>query len=442
MYVTKLWADGAWNWDIAQQPYMTLMYGGVVPIIMTPLIKVFGFSLTLGRMVMVVSTLLIAVFSYLIVRRATGKWWAGALAGLLLFTSPTIRDWSLQARPDMLATLFSVAGLYLAIKYYHTRWFYISILVFVIAIHTKTSAVSGLGAVGLYLLIYDRRMLLKYGGLMLALVVATFGIANIATNGGYLQHLTTYNQTYPFTWQWDVILGNMGTVLVPLWGLLLFAMTYTLLAFRGEKRYDIVALYFIVATTIGLLVSVREGSFINYMVEFIIATTICACMLFPHLVRWLKVPEKRGITYSYLAFLLVIMAVFCTPHAFPFPDAEYDKNVEYITNYINGSDKPVLTENAGLVLNAGKVPYIEPFVFTNLQQLGYWDEAPYIKAIEDQQFDYIVLRSPATYPPRTGTGHFTLGVMDAIADNYVIVYEPEGGYYWYGLCLYEKKGVK
>jgi hypothetical protein len=448
MDVSKLWANGQWKWDITVPPYLTLMHGFVMPIMLTPLIKVFGWSLNLGRYLMFGATIISCGFLFLIGKEISRKWYVGLVAGLLPFTQPTIRDWSLMARPDMLAVMFSVIGIWIVIKTEKTesKWIYFSIVLFVIGILTKLSAMSGICATLLYLMINNRKVFWKYAGIFGLTIGLLFIADRIFLNGEYVTHIIKYNNTNPVFQYQMAFVNNLETVMFPLSIIMIMALTYMVRRLLKERNFALIPCYFFGTLAIDFLTALRAGSYINYFIEFILMACLTAALMIPEIIIRIKKEEdiiRNGKRILFSTSTLLITLLLFQPlmkvnyvHAFPFPNEQYDSDTRKVIEMIKDTDKPIPTENAGLVLNAGKDPLIEPFVFTNMSRLGLWDDSDYLDGYIEQEYDYLILRIPM-YMREDGDGHFEKEIAHAIEDNYTLVFEPKVNCYWYGLCLYE-----
>jgi hypothetical protein len=146
--------------------------------------------------------------------------------------------------------------------------------------------------------------------------------------------------------------------------------------------------------------------------------------------------EKKQTT-SLMILLVFQIAVLGIGHATPMPYAGYAEAVEKVKAIIADTSQPVITENAWLVLSEGKVPYIEPFVFTNLKLAGIWDDSKYIQDLKNQRFDYLVLTMPLI-SPYYDYSRFTQQQMELMESNYHLIYYYEDyGSNWYWLFVYE-----
>jgi len=443
IYIDKLWANGTWNWDITTPPYIPLMYGIGLPLIAMPFIQIFGVHLVIERSIMFASTIIICVVLYLIVTRVTGKKVYGIIAGLLPLTQPIIRDWSLVARVDMLAVMFSITGFYIALRFRNSRWMYLSIILFACAFFTKISALAGAGAVLIYLLIYNRQMFVRYAGILAGSIAGIFGLLQLITKGGYYYNVFFCNNTIDKVWNLPSLLTNISIVIFPLAIIFVIAATKTIRTFRNKNRSDLdtmIVLYFLVAMGLDCIIALRPGGFINYYLEFIIGACLCTSIALPAIIKRAQQDymQKRKVMASGLLIMLMITG-FCTispKNAFPFPSIKYTEEAKIATQLIQDTNRPVITENSALVVNAGKDLYVEPFDFTNMAALGLIDDTNYVNDYREQYFDYIILRMP-TCKRVDGDLHFKKEIIDIIKENYTLIYEPSENFYWYGLFVYE-----
>jgi len=444
MGISKLWAEGNWNWDINQTPYLTMMYGPVFYMLTVPLIKVFGYSLMLGRIVEFGATIGSLVFILLIVKQLTKNWYVAMVTALLPLSIPIIRDWSFQARVDMLASMFSLAGVYVVIRF-KGKGIYASLPLFLLAFFTKQTAIAGVIAVGLYLLWKERGKAIPFALGFIVPLVAIIGISSLVTGGEFFKHLFTYNSTSPVFWEWWIVLINFMAAISA--GIILVGIAILELGNKWhDKQIGIPELYFLATMGIYLTTMWREGSYVSYAIPAIYATCILAGLWlnkFPY-----RLWGKRSAAVNLMLIIMIALPIvrFANNCTIPRPDERYTQQAEYVQELIADADSPIPTENAGLILNAGKELCIEPFVFTNLMQLGIWDDSNYLANIRNKRFDYLVLRAATRDRAkwgevgRVGDEHLSLITVKAIEENYEVIYNPDGEkVYWYNFCVYAPK---
>jgi hypothetical protein len=180
----------------------------------------------------------------------------------------------------------------------------------------------------------------------------------------------------------------------------------------------------------------RYASFVNYAVEAIIATSLVMALYFDTRI------EHKNILGFFLGFQVFVVFMFYGAglHFIPMPDKDYQNRIDKVEAIIQDAEYPIYTEHAGFLLNAGKTPYYESFIYINLIHKGYFDEQVVLDDLNNQKIEYLVLQSPATYPPRDDYGHMTFKIMDAMNKNYTIVYNSytrKGPQNWYSFTVYE-----
>lgn len=443
-YINYMFANGTWHWGMDTPPYIPLMYGIVTPLIDAPLIKTFGNEIWTTRLLMVIAVVVSSFMVWLIVRQITKNriWaWIGAL---IPFTQPIIRDWSLMARVDTLACMFDLVGLALFVRFKDSKHIYWSIIPFTIAIFTKPTFIAAMIAVLIYLAVNNSKQFMRYIAILLPVVGVCFGILQYISGGEYINHVYTVSKTVDFIWAFAVIQNNWAGILTPLVALLALTLLYIKKSFgKGYikfKELDIFGIFFVVAFVMDFGSGLRPGGFLNYYLEFIYATCICAVLVLPKFISKAKeVYAEHGAIGGYAiiyALLIIMMLAVSTKTAFPFPDETYDEDVRNVTQIIQDTKQPVITENTGLVINAGKDLYAEFFIMTNLAHLRIWDDTNYVNDYKKQKFDYIIMRTPLYNRP-DGDGHFSKEIMDIIKENYTLIYDPPENFYWYGLSCYE-----
>lgn len=435
MNYAKLWANGTWKWDINVPPYLTMVYGVGYPILIEPLIKVFGTQLWLGRVISFISALATCGFLFLIVRNLTRNNWYALIAGLLPATQPIFRDWSAMARVDMPAVMFDIVGFYLVVRFRKTKWVYLSLIPFVIAIAIKLTAISGLLAFLVYLLITNRQRLWKYALILsggVALIVAPL---MITSNGEYWKHIVLYQNSIE---NFDI------PVFMVNWQMFFYAFIplFALSLMYIKRKRTLIGVFIIVAIAFDMITTFRAGAAGMYYYEAIMAGSIGTALGFYYLRR------KPQTAMMFIIGMVVFLVIFNSKSNMSLPDGQYAKDVAIVQNMISNTDKPIPTENAVLVMDAQKEIPIELFIFTNLSRLGYWNDSEYLGQYNSQYFDYVLLKVSLDQKKKYESmgfpdSNFTSEVMEAIGKNYTLVFSNERGYdnpkedWRTYLCLYE-----
>ena len=437
MYIAQLWAHGQLQWNPAHAPYMTLIYGVIYPMILKPFVLLFGPSLIIGRIYCLIAALVIAIFIFLIARRFSQSKIICLTAALMPMLQPAYREWIMQARCDMVAIMFSVIGIYLVVRWPADKRIFWSIPLFLLAFFTKQTAIVGVAAACLYLLISNRKIFVVYSGTLLASMAAVILIGNVLTAGQFFNQLWNYNRVVPLTWPLNIVGMNYADIFYPFVIVLGLTVIILYLKRNSYQQYLIPLLWLASSAIVTCVLLFRSGGFINYGIEFIIVSGLCFALL----LEQVKNIHPKTV-YTVIICLLIPTQIILSFSRNPIlmPDKAYDKAVARVEAIIKNTEQPVLTDNAGLILNAGKTPYYEPFIYTNLEHLGYFDQNIIINDLNNQRIDYLVFQQPVTAGSYNHT-LFTPGVVNAIDSRYRIVYTYVTFSSGYRLCVYESNSL-
>lgn len=440
MTYAKMWADGMWKWDVTVPPYLTMAYGLGFPIMAYPLVKLFGAELWVGRLLSILATLVVCFLCYLIVKEITGRKVYGLIASLLPATQPAFRDWSAMARVDMPAVMFDILGLYLAIKFMGSKKFYLCIIPFILAVMVKQIAITAIVAVGIYLLIYNRKRLLVFSSLFILGLVVLIAPLMAISGGTYLKHIVLYmNGTGNFNWA--LFSALFPAFVYPFVGVLVLSLIYLRRNWR-KKEYTLASVFFASAFIIDSFASSRTGSSCNYYFEAIFAGCICAPLILPYIQSYIK-RGKLKLDFTVAFIVLISLFTIITPlFHIALPTQQYTDAMNEVKEIMSDTDKPIITENPAFALEMGQPPFIEFFIFTNMTRLGYWDATDYVNGYKNQYYDYVLLRvslETRLESKREGKldGHFSNAVLEQIRDNYTLVYESDDDCWLYDVFVYE-----
>lgn len=407
LFNTTQMINGTWSYNPATgPPYSVPWYPPVFYLMYMPLVAIFGESIIAGRILVLVCAVIGMYFVYLIVWHLTKNRLIAITAGLLPLTQPLFVSWSIISRVDVLAAMFEVIGVYLFIRSYKTKWLYLSAIVFIITFFTKQSIMAGAIACTLYLLFTDWRRGLKFGGLMAGMLVISLGTGWILTNGEFIKELFLYQRTLPTYKPKDQVVSLIIVTYLPLVPLMILAIWRFI-----KNKCDIISIYFAVAVIINLIMLGRHGGSTNYAVQIVFAVCLAGVLWLDYVLRN---PKKLVLLWWFLTFFLLMGGVGFAPY----PGNDYKTHYQEVKAIISDATYPILTENCGVVLDAGKQPYYEPFSFTQLTNFKYWDNSKLIDDLNNQKIEYIIAERPIPgdvmryHPSLTGP----------IINNYRVIY--------------------
>ncbi len=415
---------GQWSWSWGElPPYLVSFYPPVYYLILGHLFDWFGTSLIVGRTFGLITFIACLMLCYLIIWQVTqGKKWMALIGALFPLTQLILSGWSFLMKVDIPAMMFELAGVYIALKFQKSKWLFASIPLFLLAFYTKQSAVAGAIAVFIYLLFQDKKLAFKWGSVCLVSLLAIFGAANLATHGEFYKQIVLYQQTVPFLRPFKEVFSQWFMcylVLLPI-----MCMSFIFI----EKNYrHLIGVFALVAMAINTLTVMRIGSGQNYMFEVMFGMCLAAGCALPRVFEIHRIQD-------FAPFVVTICLLIANPMVVGFPDPGYASRVQDVKAIIRDAQYPILTENFSLVVEEGKEPYMDAFVFYQFNKLGYWNQQTVINDLESRKIEYVITVTPI---PET-LQRLDESIQDAVKDNYTCVYN-QGNYGNYGLVVYKAK---
>lgn len=425
-------------------PHIVFHYPPLYHLASRAMTPVTGNLLTAGRLVSILSLLSTCLILGLLTRmcfpcgsgRAV-RYIASFSAAAFIFTLPT-STWGTFMRVDTLAMLLIFSGLALFIVGRGRSWLaYAAFLCFVAAVYTKQTMIAAPAACLLLAFLEAPHLAVR---LLIFTIISGLSVLiamYLLTDGGFLMHLFGYNQN-PFS----------PTRLVRFWiehiaastALLSVTILFTLIVFRFrgaglstllqrlrqalagtlfERCSAVATLHFVFAAVMTLTVG-KEGSYYNYFFELDLAISLLSGLFVGWLLRHQTV-RQRG-PYALLTLLVVPLLLLHsvrTLQAFRDTTARFFRPVESysteLVEFVKGLSGPVYSEDMTILMRAGKGISAEPAIITCLAKLGKWDEAPFVRRIEEGQFAAIII-----YTDLENRERFTEAVQRAIEQRYVV----------------------
>lgn len=368
-------------------------------------------ALQAGRLVSLICTLLSALLVGLITarsiagedRRTTGI--AAAFAALAFLSVPVLDGWAALMRIDMLACALTLFGMLLAARApWSNRAAIAAGLVFAAALYTRQTSLPAPAAAFLVLLAARPRAAWWMAGSAIASGLAALIALEIHTRGGFLQHILFYNLNRII---WDHALA-LALVLVS--SIVLLALAA--IGARGAMRrlgWDwrqwrarwsadpaqamlAIVLATLALKTLTLPAILKSGASDNYLIDWFTQLCMLAGIAVLPLVR---AAMRRPAPFSPLLLGLVAIGLPVQAlNAPPFPDraalAAERVALDRIMARIRASDRPVITDDATLVLRAGKPFVWEPSILAELGAAGVYDESAFVAMVRRGEFAFFV----------------------------------------------------
>ncbi|MFD3166406.1 hypothetical protein [Herpetosiphon sp. NSE202] len=320
-------------------------------------------------------------------------------AALLFFNSIYVYYWSAWSRVDGLAVCFSLLAIIaLGIKL-DLRAVLLAALACFAAVATKQSALASVAAIGLYLLIHDRKLLIIFLSAWSSLLIPAILWLNSSSDGEFLRHIITYNQ---LEWYPRVFLGQVKNFMATHF---IFVLAYAWFAINDFKREQLLLIYATIALTTTISTG-RDGASTNYFIESIAITAIIVGFISKDL---LEQPHNYRLRYAWASLILLQLGFFAFPNIKPVswfnkntpdfglnPSLADRKACDQLNAYIQAAKGPILVENPGFAVINRKDVIGNAAVLKFFRRKGW--NAPvdnFIQTIDAKAYDLIIFQGEA-----------------------------------------------
>ena len=438
-------------------PWIVSSYPPLYPFINGLLMLVTGPSLIPGRFLAIASFIGILTIIVVLLRKLDINLNAAVIAAGILLVFPWAIRWAQVVRVDTLGIFLAITGIYFWIRSEKISDAVIAGILLSLAVFTKHSLLAAPVACLIYgLLSRDRRFPLFFG-LLVVLIGGSYGIANLATGGGLLNHLFTYTVN---EWFIERFTAGIGLYFKTSWILHVLAIGALLIPGVVTGRRRIISIYYILSTC-TLIAYGFEGSDSNYLIEPLLSASLLASLAIDHMAfsDESHVVRIKGIPSTKTISLLLVLAIIILGRFVDQTDyrlhrltpERYQNGLELI-RLLNGAPGEVLSEDASYTFLAGKEVLFQPYIMSLLARTGKWDQTEFVQTIRDKKYSMLVLRVDLNDPYNTerqggawemaGFDRWTPEMEDAILDNYSVFREGALdvgiGNYWY---IYTPKTV-
>lgn len=354
--------------------------------------------------------------------KLTGLSWTAAASALLVLIQPISVRWSVTARPDILALMFSLGALLAFCWSAEPRsdLTFFAGLMSGVGVLYKQSFVAAALAIGLVLLAGAkwRQIAWLVGGAFLPPILL-FGKL-LAQGEPVIQEL--------------LLMGNFATDFRSTAAIVIDALGFpaqlAVVALGGfgawrlwrmpQPRSRVLALYAGISLILGGLTMLNVGASSNYLVEALAAlavTSAAALDGFAHGQGRLA-PLKWVV-----AVLLIVSAAILAGRAFR--DSTLTSPNAPLARLLQG--KRVLSDQPYFAVQGSRPAVLDPFTTTQLEARGKWSSLPLREEIRGQEFDWVLLKLDAESPlqgnrftpaPHRHYFFFSDAVFQAVRENY------------------------
>jgi hypothetical protein len=331
---------------------------------------------------------------------------AATIAGFAFLTLPLVDEWALLMRIDLLACALSLAGMLLAIHAPRSIVACVAAgLMFTLALYTRQTSLPAPAAAFLVLLAARPARAWLMAAVSVGSGLAVLAALETATQSGFLLNIVSYNINRII---WDhafgfgtVLLANVAVIGIGLFGLLDSVRLSGVRHWRDLKAWlanDLknVAISVVVATlackTLMLPAILKSGASDNYLIDWFSEIAILfGIAMVPVLRSTLRLPAKPN---AILLGLVGIVLPLQTAGAGLLPDRGaidvQQRALDAIADRIRQTKRPVISDDATLLIRAGQPMRWEPSIVAELGSAGRYDEAKFVKLIEQRRFGFFV----------------------------------------------------
>lgn len=440
-------------------PFYSSNYAPLFPLLLAPLVKVFGAKLWVGRVFSFFTTLVIGSTIFWIVHRETRDCTIAALSALTFFAANIVYQIGPLFRLHTTMVMFGVLGIAFMARIedeqHGRRDLWLAMFFLLAAGYTKQLAFDAVLAGFLFFFLRRPRQALVYGAAFGSVVSIIFLLINAITGGQWWFNAIVANAN-PFIPGQAQALYQQWLRLYPI--IIVIATGYVLWTLYLD-RISIYSLYFVLATAKGAL-SGKWGAGPGYFTTAIVAACICTGIGLGLLKQWLSQQSRdhaqTGWRRAELLLGIAIPLLFLyqarlnlhlpldhpltrpvarlldipdqAPNRFRrsyydtmgytqlgHPPTDQDARAGWqIVDWVKASsvDGPAWSEEAMFTLWAGQEQVItNPTQLYNLWNLGKLDVTQMVHRIYERHFGLVIFRAQFYPPP----------VLEAIGQNYDVV---------------------
>lgn len=397
-------------------PYAIAPYGPIPYYLVALCVKVFGVGFAMPRILAVASGVWCATLVGRLVRLWGGTPQVGLAFGLLYLTTPVMMDWLFLLRVDLIGLAFSLTGLYIFAQGRRWSW-YLSAPFFVAGLFCKFTLVAAPLACFLHAALGKdgKRKALGFGAYNLALGALAFEWAQRRTGGWFAFHTIWSLSRHSYS------VANLAKSLqFQAKGDYFLLVLALFLAYGVRSQPDLrLPLIYLGFSFLSSLAVGKLGSASNYFLEWEAALCVCAGLGY-NLLRARADFESAAAALWPAALALLVMVNLRNPRPAPFSSSGCREAYAYVKTYPGG---PILSENVGAVIIAGKTPLVlDTFSWTQEVEQRGWPGSEVVDLIRARQVGLILLGSDVENLPGSATeARWPPSVTNAIRENYRLV---------------------
>ncbi len=401
-----------------QPPYTISNYPPLFMLAQVPFVRADGPAYWYGRALSLGSAIAAAVLIALTLLALTHDIAGALVAGVSLLLVPYLLHWSPLNRIDSLALALSWAGLFVVVVG-GKRGIGLCVGALLIALAAYTRQTYLLAApFAAFVWLWNRHG--AYRAVIFVLLLANFvlipfGLLLVATNGGIFTHLITANTNTIDVERVRFYAAEVGS------NLPLLCVGAGLLLVTGA-RWRSQAWWLVMPYLLGgigaALTIAKIGSDVNYLYELSAALCFAAGAL---------IAATRRLPLLKAALIVAVgwqMGVYVQPLQQRYADIgllrmtdDQRHEMAQLMDVVKSGHNVLADEAIGLLPLAGKPILFQPFEFSQIARDGVWDQAPFLAALEQGDYDTVLIYKPMAYPSLFHD-RWTTEMLDIFNDRY------------------------
>jgi hypothetical protein len=419
--------------SLDQPPWIALNYPPFFLILNGFFMSLFGVSLIPGKFIATISLIGILIMAGSILRRLGTSLSIAILSAGILLCYPWPVNWSQVVRVDTLGILLGTLGIYFWLRGVKSTDAIVAGVFFSLAAFTKHSYLSAAIASIIYGFVSRDKRILTLLSATIIIIGALYLGTDFINHGWLFKHIFSYTANSYFM---DRLAIGLGGYLKATWLLQIMAIsTFVIPGTLDGSRKLLGWFYLFSHLTLGAYGF--EGSDTNYFIEPLLSVVLLAGLTFDKLTSSIEsipafpsnLPSPRTIGFSLiLAVIFIGRFVNTGDYLIQRANAERIENGKELIRLEAGAPGDVLSEDASFTLLAGKKVLYQPYIMALLTKKRKWDQAPFIKTLEDEKYSLIVMRVDLNDPNNTeergdvweaaGFDRWTPEAEQAIKDHY------------------------
>ncbi|MBN2406631.1 MAG: hypothetical protein JXJ19_02940 [Elusimicrobia bacterium] len=389
--------------DINHAPYYIGNYTFFYQLLYGLILRICGHpSFLPGRLISVASTVGIAVLIFDIVKRRTGRVFAAVFSCVSFLASWYVYENIAYVTIGVMSIFLGVLGLYWVDRFRDTRAVYFGAVILLAALYTKQSWIAGTFAALIFLFFYDRKIFMRFSGIMMLLGGIVFLSVNMATAGEFYRHIFTYTVKREFSLIKAV--GWMGDFGLHYYAISFLAAYYLVKSLSG-RNYSAYVFYLLAAAFVAFMVGAK-GAYVNYLWDLVIASCIASGIA----LGWLLGQDNQKT--GFLVNLVILLQFANLVHIKYDSKPGYRLKMAYESRVAEPEKKdiPVYEELYGFIKNtAGRVLIKGSYALVALagKQIEYhfyldsiasWDKRGILEDISGGRYEIAMYKHKKSFP--------------------------------------------